>query len=979
MFVYKFHKHLLLRTPTFPYTHYHSFTLQQWLNAPYFLLAIALANKVVYKELEKCGFLESSLSAKMKRTLNNYLNRMHYRTVPFGLFAGCATVPWQEDGEPLTTIVLDPNVALYLLTDRKEIYTNCNNLLLSDPTEHEVYLNPSLYRSHQELRYIKPKANENDSGISFTIASIQSSKAIDYLMTICRSKINFKALVQRIYQDTANEVANIEVYLKQLLTYGFLLPDLEKIVVPLFQKELRPVSISLVNPFAPMPVMPINTQSAYYANTMRTLTDGQFPAHHQQDLLDGLMALNKLTPDATPDGLRKFKKDFQQKFDQQVVPLMVAMDPELGVGYANLEQSALTSDIMEALQIPSNQEPHKKLQWEQVHALLLDKLSNKKQGINSIELNDIDIAGLAEKPTVMPSGMSIVFRTSGKQLFLEACGGSCATALWGRFSLFEDTVYTTAWEVARKEIDSNPGVVFAEIESLQEYKVANIELRKMYYDYKIQIVTDTGSLPAKNIDLSDLWVTVRQDKIIIWSQTLNKEIIPRLSTAYNIQRSDLNIYRFLSELQYQGVRSNFHFDLSHYFPLLQYYPRVVYKNCILSLATWIIADHELKSIYKEKGTLAQHQALRQLLNSKACNGTIALGEDDNQLVFDTNKFEDSTRLLENMVGKKQITLKEFPFTNNKEESVAGDAGAFVGQWLTVLSHDQEVFKPSKLDFTSLTSLYGKPRQDNNWLYLKLYGHPSKADEQLQQQIYPFIKKQLKLGTIKKWHFIRYRDPDFHLRLRLLCHDANGKAMNWMMLSEILASLQAQGIFSAVQLDLYQRELERYFPYNINIVEDFFHWDAEWNILLSRAFVEDKELIGATLTTRIIIDQLIADTKERSLFAKTVFDAFFQEFHGDKNLMQSLMHQYQKRRIDMERMDETLVQRISSMVPCRKLSKVLQLLRKNKYDKQQIAELCTHLVHMHLNRYFADSPREKEMVTYYFLWRHYNKAHHTQQT
>lgn len=53
-----------------------------------------------------------------------------------------------------------------------------------------------------------------------------------------------------------------------------------------------------------------------------------------------------------------------------------------------------------------------------------------------------------------------------------------------------------------------------------------------------------------------------------------------------------------------------------------------------------------------------------------------------------------------------------------------------------------------------------------WVYIKLYTGNKIADDMLIQVISPVIKELKKKTYIDKWFFIRYTDPDFHLRIRL---------------------------------------------------------------------------------------------------------------------------------------------------------------------------------------------------------------------
>ncbi|MET8506888.1 thiopeptide-type bacteriocin biosynthesis protein [Streptomyces sp. NPDC004787] len=53
-----------------------------------------------------------------------------------------------------------------------------------------------------------------------------------------------------------------------------------------------------------------------------------------------------------------------------------------------------------------------------------------------------------------------------------------------------------------------------------------------------------------------------------------------------------------------------------------------------------------------------------------------------------------------------------------------------------------------------------------WLYAKLYCGPATADRVLEQVVRPLVDQALKTGAADSWFFVRYGDPDWHVRLRL---------------------------------------------------------------------------------------------------------------------------------------------------------------------------------------------------------------------
>jgi thiopeptide-type bacteriocin biosynthesis protein len=54
---------------------------------------------------------------------------------------------------------------------------------------------------------------------------------------------------------------------------------------------------------------------------------------------------------------------------------------------------------------------------------------------------------------------------------------------------------------------------------------------------------------------------------------------------------------------------------------------------------------------------------------------------------------------------------------------------------------------------------------SQWLYLKAYTGTASADRILTDTVGPVIDGLLSTGVVDHWFFLRYADPEHHLRLR----------------------------------------------------------------------------------------------------------------------------------------------------------------------------------------------------------------------
>ncbi|MNX61487.1 hypothetical protein D3C86_924210 [compost metagenome] len=210
--------------------------------------------------------------------------------------------------------------------------------------------------------------------------------------------------------------------------------------------------------------------------------------------------------------------------------------------------------------------------------------------------------------------------------------------------------------------------------------------RPVLREYEIAYLSNSGVTENYTIDLNDLMVSVKKDKIILRSKTHNKEVIPCLSNAHNYSSKSLPIYHFLCDLQSQDLKPVFSFSWgvleSHY----DYFPRVDYKEVILSKAKWIIGKDEIAIFYKE----AEHHLFESFSTwrkERQINRFVNWVNFDNTLLFDFEKEICIRLFLKSIQNYNKIILEEFLFA---EGSVVKDINGeeFTNQFILSFYKDQ---------------------------------------------------------------------------------------------------------------------------------------------------------------------------------------------------------------------------------------------------------------------------------------------------
>jgi lantibiotic biosynthesis protein len=115
---------------------------------------------------------------------------------------------------------------------------------------------------------------------------------------------------------------------------------------------------------------------------------------------------------------------------------------------------------------------------------------------------------------------------------------------------------------------------------------------------------------------------------------------------------------------------------------------------------------------------------------------------------------------------------------------------------------------------------------SDWLYVKLYAGAAAIDELLCDVIAPLVHAGRGRGVVREWFFVRYADPDTHLRVRFHGDPAR---LHSDLLPALLAATAApltDGKVWRAQLDTYHREIERYGgPVGMRLCEQLFAADS----------------------------------------------------------------------------------------------------------------------------------------------------------
>ncbi|KMQ67692.1 hypothetical protein ACM39_12625 [Chryseobacterium sp. FH2] len=264
-----------------------------------------------------------------------------------------------------------------------------------------------------------------------------------------------------------------------------------------------------------------------------------------------------------------------------------------------------------------------------------------------------------------------------------------------------------------------------------------------------------------------------------------------------------------------------------------------------------------------------------------------------------------------------------------------------------------------------------------WIYYKIYLGTKSADEVLTEYIKPFTEKLILNNIISEWFFIRYNDPKFHIRVRFKCTDISMIGAVIVGMHEILEPLAEDAIVWKVQLDTYNREVERYGYNTMEISEKIFFQDS---IMITNylTYFKDENLrwLFGLKAMDSFLDLFNYNLSEKKSFMENLSNGFKNEFGKSKTFNNSLSDKFRFHRQEISDIfEEKNPDNIYSLIE--KKSDSITDLAKEIIDLYQSDSLTVDInsflashIHMLMNRLFKSKNRAHEMVCYDFLFRYY---------
>lgn len=1010
---YHFHPSLILRTPIHAFsTDVDATTIPAALDDMRFMEALYLASPNLYEECckWKTGALHDPKKiAKLQQTLTRYYMRMRSRCTPFGLFAGCSVISW---GEPSCIQLAPSRHVRHTRLDMHYLCAVAQHLAQKDAIQPLLRYWPqtSLYQLGTELRYVE-YYYAGDQRIH-QISSVEASMPLLRVLAAARQGLTRQELMTVLVAEEAVEVEEAALFVQRLIDAQLIVSELEPTVTgPEFLTHLRAV-ITRMHATAPSTALgsaqdlfsavarqlttldqqatnsgdeylaietalcalgvPIDSSKLFQTDLICGTEAGPtLDAGLQNMLLEAVEALTHLSRPTPNQRLAHFKQRFQQRYDEQEVPLLEALDTESGLAYSDYGKHSYAPLVQDlhlpetSSAIPSPPPPSEAQQF------LARKLREATPHQYCIELLPQEVRALPPVAAPLPPSLSIVFRVIGaQQLLLDSAGGSSAVNLLGRFTHASPALETIVRDITAQEQQQNPAVVFAEICHLPVSRVGNILRRPSFRDFEIPYLAQS-ILPAKHqVAVQDLLLSIRQGQLVLRSSQTNRQIVPRLSTAHNFSHQSLPVYEFLCDLQTQGLQAHLGVKWEDATPERQFYPRLTYQHVVLQAAVWHLAAADFQLLLS--APQAEQEERCQVFRKRwQLPRLFTLVDGDHELLVDADNPLLRQLWLDTIRHRPSIKLKEFLFEPAASPVRDEQHRPHTQQLLALLVREGPCYSPIR--FVPAADDKGVPRDfelGSEWLYYKWYCGPQMANKVLQEVLRPLLQELQTRLLIDSWHFIRYADPDNHLRVRFHLPAVERLGEVILLVQQYLRPCLHTSCIWKSQTDTYRRELERYGPHTVVASERLFQYQSAAILRDLEQFTDANDTAYWQWGLRAVDELLEAfalPLAQKLTLVQGLRKAFAQEFNEDQPLKSQLDAKY---RLFRPQIVEALTVAAPSPALLRQLAATILHQLATAQETVTLTQLLSSYIHMLINRLIPTQARLHELVLYDFLSRYY---------
>ncbi|GGL02920.1 hypothetical protein Sme01_19380 [Sphaerisporangium melleum] len=524
-------------------------------------------------------------------------------------------------------------------------------------------------------------------------------------------------------------------------------------------------------------------------------------------------------PDA-PEYLRRYHLDFLERYGAgRLVPIKDLLDPAVGLG------------TPAGYQVPPGAGPAA-LAREQARdndrdrllaALVMDAVRRRAR---EIVLDDATVAALSPGPpkplpslelygTVVAGSMREMAAGNFRLWLTSDTGSGQAGATAGRFArlLGEETAVLAVAATDPGRLP--PGALAAQLSYRGAFaRTANLTQVPQWLGHRISVGEFADPADPRTIGIDDLAVGADETRLYLASISKGREIAPICFFMANSRTQAPNLARFIQEIAWSGTGPWTAWDWGA-LSSLPFTPRVRHGRTVLAEARWSLDAASLPDARAPEKDW--RRGFDQWRDDWAVPDAVRLSSGGREIELDLSSPAHTLLLREEIIKRPDSILREVPDDGTLPSGRRTGDGVSPSGWLIGPggAHVNEVVfaltSPTRhkraAGFAVRRPGTGDHLPGGQWLYAKVYGAERDHDHILGERI-PALLAGLE-GNVTRWFFIRYRDPEPHLRLRFRCAPGVQSGELLPVLAAWLNELREARLARGLAIDTYDPELERY--------------------------------------------------------------------------------------------------------------------------------------------------------------------------
>jgi class I lanthipeptide synthase len=840
---------------------------------------------------------------RARTSLARYLLRMTTRPTPYGAFAAVSLVGWGD----ASTVELGADERIRTRPDMGWLL-GLLRTVDADPAARAAaswQTNPLLVEQDGRL------------SVSGSGSSVRASRAARVAVDSARRPLPYAELRSALQQQTGGTADQVETLLTELWAQRLLLTDLQPTltgpetcprIVRLVRRtrpETADALAALLTEMATFDQAPAaeapdrlvsiggsmsalhSAEGATTQTDMARLVTGTLNEHVGLECARAAELLLRLTP--APLGssdLTSYRRSFVAHYGQDAqIPLLELLDQGKGLGpLGHSHAGNLGGDPVRAA--------------ERADALMTVALDALRDGRRVVELNGSTVAALQTwQPSATSAPVSIelsafVVARSAADVdagdFRLVVGPNLGAPSAGRsLGRFADLLQPTAdemyrWLAAAEGAAAPHQVPVEVVYAPAGARLANVVIRPTTTEHEIVVDCQPGVPRDCVIPLEDLVVGVRDERLYVMSSSLGAEIRPTARHMLNTHNAPA-VCQLLDEISRAGTAlfTTFNWGPADDLPVL---PRLQSGRVVLELARWQFKPR--RSARREDRRADLRRFVDELAAFRArwaVPARVYVGTVDNRLLLDLDQESDVEQLHREAATGPGVPLRLYeampdlddawlpgphggylseivvplvlrPTRATPAVSAAGDGSAAATAPLGIGTPVDQRRPGGALRPATVRDRLRPPGSD--WLFAKFYGPREREDELLTGPLADLCGMTEASGLASSWFFLRYADPEPHVRIRW--HGDPELLLRQLLphLSDVAQALVDAGALTRFALDTYERELDRYGgPDGLDVCERIFHADSQAvQPLLALPPASESDLTELTVRS---VDSLLA--------------------------------------------------------------------------------------------------------------------------